>query len=119
MSRYFSRADLSWTRAIVPGGTEMDQSVIWEGGLGVGSAFYHMPKGMSIPEHTHPMWVQVTVLEGEMEVESEADGTVRIAAPGCYFVEPGDTHTELATKDALILVTHAAERPSGLGRDEA
>ena len=45
MSRYFSRADLSWTRAVVPGGTEMDQSVIWEGGLGVGSAFYHHAQG--------------------------------------------------------------------------
>jgi len=115
MSRYFKREEIRWATATVRGGTSMDKSVIWEGDFDVRSAFFRMPKGMSIPEHTHPKWVQVMVLEGEMKVETEQDGTVHMPAGGCYFVEPGDAHKETAVQDTLVLVTQAEDRPEYLG----
>ena len=50
------------------------------------------------------------VLEGEMEINTRANGSVRISEGGCYFVEPGDVHSELAIKDTLLLVTQAEDR---------
>jgi quercetin dioxygenase-like cupin family protein len=114
MSRYYQKDKLSWAQAPVRGGIDMEKSVIWEGDFNVRSAFFNMPVGMVIPEHTHPSWVQVMVVEGEMEVETEQDGVVRIAAGGCYFVEPGDTHKETAVCDTLVLVTQAEDRPEFL-----
>lgn len=91
----------------------MEKSVIWEGDFDLRSALFRLPAGMSIPTHTHPKWVQVMVLEGKMEIESEADGTVCIGAGGCYFVEPGDTHKESAVQDTLVLVTQGEDRDPG------
>ncbi len=92
----------------------MDKSVVWEGDYGTRSAFFRMPAGMKIPTHTHPKWVQVMVVEGAMEVETAEDGKVRIEAGGCYFVEAGDTHTETAITDSLVLVTQGEDRPEFL-----
>ena len=92
----------------------MDKSVVWEGDYDTRSAFFRMPKGMSIPEHTHPKWVQVMVVEGAIEVETAEDGKVRIEAGGCYFVEAGDTHMETAIEDSLVLVTQGEDRPEFL-----
>lgn len=111
MSSYFPKESLSWAKAPVRGGVDMDKSVIWEGDFDLRSAFFRMPEGMIIPTHTHPKWVQVMVLEGEMEVESEQDGIVRIGAGGCYFVEPGDSHRETAVEDTVVLVTQGEDRP--------
>lgn len=110
MSSYFPKEELAWSKAPVRGGVDMDKSVIWEGNFDMRSAFFRMPKGMSIPTHTHPKWVQVLVLEGEMAIESEEDGLIRITAGGCYFVEPGDSHKETATQDTLVLVTQGEDR---------
>lgn len=114
MSRYFPKEKLTWEQAPVRGGTVMDKSVVWEGDYDTRSAFFRMPKGMSIPEHTHPKWVQVMVVEGAIEVETAEDGKVRIAAGGCYFVEAGDTHMEKAVEDSLVLVTQGEDRPEFL-----
>lgn len=111
MSRYFKKESLSWVQSPVRGGTVMDKSIVWEGALDVRSAYFRMPAGMTIPKHTHPKWVQVTVLEGEMQVETEKDGVIRISAGECYFVEPGDSHTETAVRDTLVLVTQGEDRP--------
>lgn len=92
----------------------MNKSVVWEGDHDTRSAFFRMPKGMSIPTHTHPKWVQVMVLQGEMEVKADKEGNVRISQGGCYFVEPGDTHMETATEDTLVLVTQGEDRPDFL-----
>lgn len=114
MSQYFPKDKLAWTQAPVRGGTVMEKSTIWEGDFDTRSAFFRMPEGMRIPTHTHPKWVQVMVLEGEIKVESEQDGVVCIAAGGCYFVEPGDTHSEAALVDSLVLVTQGEDRPDFL-----
>ena len=114
MSRYFPKEKQSWEQASVRGGTVMDKSIVWEGDYDVRSALFRMPKGMGIPTHTHPKWVQVMVLEGEMEVETEQDGKITIAAGGCYFVEAGDTHKETALEDTLVLVTQGEDRPEFL-----
>ena len=58
------------------------------------------------------------VLEGEMEIKSEQDGTVRIAAERCYFVESGDSHIETALKDSLVLVTQGEDRSEFLHSDK-
>ncbi len=115
MSRYFSKDHLSWEQATVRGGTVMDKSVVWEGDYDTRSAFFRMSKGTNIPRHTHPRWVQVMVVEGAMEVESDEDGKVRIEAGGCYFVEAGDTHMETAVEASLLLVTQGEDRPEFLG----
>jgi quercetin dioxygenase-like cupin family protein len=117
MSQYFPKEKLSWTQASVRGGVDMEKSIIWEGDFNVRSAFFNMPAGMVIPEHTHPSWVQVMIVEGEMEIETEQDGVIRITAGGCYFVEPGDSHKETAVIDSLVLVTQAEDRPEFLPDD--
>ena len=114
MSQYFSKEKLSWIQAPVRGGTVMNKSVVWEGSFDIRSAYFRMPKGMSIPRHTHPKWVQVMVVEGEIEIEADEDALVKVSAGGCYFVEPGDTHTETALVDSLVLVTQAEDRPEVL-----
>jgi quercetin dioxygenase-like cupin family protein len=114
MSQYFPKEKQSWDQAPVRGGTVMDKSIIWEGDFDVRSAFFRMREGMTIPKHTHPSWVQVMVLEGEIEVETELDGTICIAAGGCYFVEPGDSHRETAIVETLVLVTQGEDRPEFL-----
>lgn len=111
MSYYYPKEKQSFEKAPVRGGVEMEKSIVWEGDFNLRSAFFRMPKGMAIPQHTHPLWVQVMVVEGAMEVETEQDGVVRIDAGGCYFVEPGDTHRETAVEDTLVLVTQAEDRP--------
>jgi quercetin dioxygenase-like cupin family protein len=111
MSKYFPKEKFSWAKAPVRGGTVMEKSVVWEGEFDIRSAFFRMPEGMAIPKHTHPKWVQVMVLDGEMQVENEQDGIVRITAGGCYFVEPGDSHQETAVQDTLVLVTQGEDRP--------
>jgi len=111
MSRYLLKENLSWEKAPVRGGTMMDKSVVWEGDYDVRSAFFRLPAGMNIPQHTHPKWVQVMVLEGAMAVETDKDGKVTVEAGGCYFVEAGDTHVETAVSDSLVLVTQAEDRP--------
>ncbi len=114
MSIYFSKEKLSWAKTPVRGGVDMEKSVIWEGDFDVRSAFFRLPEGMSTPKHTHPKWVQVMILDGEMEVESGPDGRVRIATGGCYFVEPGDTHKETAVRNTLVLVTQGEDSPKFL-----
>ena len=94
----------------------MEKSIVWEGDFDVRSAFFRMPRGMEIPEHTHPSWVQVIVVEGEMEITTKADGKVNVTAGGCYFIEPGETHTETAVQDTLVLVTQGEDRPEFLSR---
>lgn len=111
MTRYVTTKDMSWVQAPVRGGTVMEKCVIWEGEYDVRSAFFRMPEGMSIPQHTHPKWVQVMVLEGEIEVETAGNGKLRIGSGECYFVESGDTHVETALVDSLVLVTQAEDRP--------
>ena len=73
MARYFTKDTLSWEASTVLGGTVMNKSVVWEGDHDTRSAFFRMPKGMSIPTHTHPKWVQVMVLQGEMEVKADKE----------------------------------------------
>lgn len=104
------KEQLSWAPAPVRGGTVMEKSIVWEGDFDVRAAFFRMPRGMEIPEHTHPSWVQVMVVEGEMEITTKADAKVSVTAGGCYFVSPGETHTEMAVQDTLVLVTQGEDR---------
>ena len=117
MTRYVTASAMSWDKAPVRGGTVMEKCVIWEGEYDVRSALFRMPEGMSIPQHTHPKWVQVVVLEGEMEVATERDGKQRIKPGECYFVESGDTHIETALVDTLVLVTQGEDRPEFLNAE--
>jgi len=114
MSQYFPKEQRAWEQSAVRGGRIMEKSVVWEGAYDVRSAFFRMPQGMNIPTHTHPKWVQVMVLEGAMQVETQTDEKILIEAGGCYFVEAGDTHAETAIKDALLLVTQGEDRLDGV-----
>lgn len=118
MSQYFPKDQMTYESAPVRGETVMEKSVVWEGGYDTRSAFFRMPKGMRIPKHTHPRWVQVMVVEGAIEIESDDDGKVRIDAGGCHFVEAGDTHKERAIEDTLVLVAQGEDRPEFLDESE-
>jgi quercetin dioxygenase-like cupin family protein len=111
MTKYFAKEELSWVESAVRGGTIMRKSNIREGDFDIRSAYFRMPKGMIIPSHTHSSWVQVVVLEGQMQIETEDDGIVSVAAGGSYFVEPEETHIETAMEDTLVLVTQGEDRP--------
>lgn len=114
MSHYFLKEHLQWAQAPVRGGTVMSKSIVWEGQFDIRSAFFRMPKGMTIPRHTHPGWVQVMVVEGEMQIDTDDGERVLVAEGGCYFVEPGDSHIETALLNTLVFVTQAEDRPEFL-----
>jgi hypothetical protein len=46
-----------------------------------------------------------------MQVQAEGGPAHNFDAAGYYFVEPGDTHTETAVVDTLLLVTCEEDRP--------
>jgi quercetin dioxygenase-like cupin family protein len=46
-----------------------------------------------------------------MQVQADGEQPHTIDAGGAYFVEPGDTHTETAVEDTLLLVICEEDRP--------
>lgn len=115
MARYFTKQNRNWT-AVDVRGTSMDKMVLWNDGFDIQASLFRMTEGMVINRHTHQHWVQVVVLEGEMQVESEKDGAVRIPEGGCYLLEPGDTHSETAIRESVVLVTQLDDHPAYLSR---
>lgn len=109
MTKYLPTEDQRWNSIDVRGIT-MDACRLWEGDHNVESGLYRMPEGMTIPHHHHAHWCQVFVVSGTMEVRTDAEEVHAIAAGGYYFVEPGDTHTETALEDSLLLVICEEER---------
>jgi len=109
MSKYVNPEDQVW-KGIDVRGVTMEACRLWEGKYDVRSGLFRMPKGMEIPNHHHPYWVQVFVMAGKMEVKAEGEDTHTIVAGGYYFVEPGETHIETAVEDTLLLVVSEEER---------
>ena len=103
MSKYINIADQVWDNAEVEG-VNMDRCVLWDGRFDVFSGFFRMREGMRLPAHRHGKWVQILVLEGKMEVVLKGGRPRTVEAGGYYFVEPGDTHTETAVENTLLLV---------------
>ncbi|NND64884.1 MAG: cupin domain-containing protein [Gammaproteobacteria bacterium] len=99
-----------WSDTTVRGGTILQTSVVCEGRHGISSAYFRMAKGARIPTHHHPKWVQVMVIEGALNVQTEGQDNLTVKAGECYFVEPGETHTETALEDSLVLVTQDEDR---------
>lgn len=52
------------------------------------------------------------VVSGAMRVQAEGEQPHHINAGGYSFVEPGDTHTETALVDTLLLVICEQDRPA-------
>uniref|UniRef100_B8HYR7 Cupin 2 conserved barrel domain protein n=1 Tax=Cyanothece sp. (strain PCC 7425 / ATCC 29141) TaxID=395961 RepID=B8HYR7_CYAP4 len=109
MTKYVTTEDQRWQGIDVRGVT-MEACRLWEGDYNVRSGFFRMPKGMQVPMHHHPYWVQVFVMSGKLEVEAEGEEAHPIAAGGYYFVEPGESHVETAVEDTLLLVVSEEER---------
>jgi quercetin dioxygenase-like cupin family protein len=93
-------------------GIAMQACRLWEGDHNVESGLYRLPQGLTIPCHHHSTWCQVFVVSGAMQVQAEGDDAHHIDAGGYYFVEPGDTHTETALVDSLLLVICEEDRPA-------
>lgn len=110
MSRYIATDTRTWEPVDVRG-TVMEKCALWNDGFDVQSSFFRMPEGCVIRKHVHMQWVQVAVLEGEMQIESEQDGTVRLTAGGCYVMKPGEGHVETAVRDTVVLVTQLNRHP--------
>lgn len=109
MTQYHGGEELAWETVDVRG-AEMQKAVVWEGAHDVRSAFFRMPAGLEIPDHSHTKWVQVMVLEGVMRVEQRGVPPREISAGGVYFVTPGENHVETAVEDCLVLVTQGEDR---------
>lgn len=114
MTKYVTKADRTWAPVDVKG-TTMDKCVLWEGDYDTRAGLFRMPKGMTINEHTHSKWVQVMVLEGKLQIANEACKEQPISKGEYYFVEPGETHTEIAMEDTLVLVIQAEDRDGFAG----
>lgn len=110
MTRYVPTHAQQW-QPIDVRGIAMQACRLWEGDHNVESGLYRLPQGLTIPRHHHPYWCQVFVVSGEMRVQAEGHEAHCIDAGGYYFVEPGDTHTETAVVDTLLLVTCEEDRP--------
>ena len=110
MARYFTKEDRVWTTVDVRG-TAMDKAVLWADGYDIQSSLFRMTEGMVIERHTHQHWVQVVVLEGEMQVEADGEDIARIPVGGCYLLTPGDTHCERAVVESVVLVTQIDRHP--------
>ena len=89
----------------------MQSCRLWEGNYNVESGLYRMPQGTTIPSHHHVYWCQVFVVSGTMEVQADGEKPHLLAAGGCYFVEPGETHRETAVEDSVLLVICEEDRP--------
>ncbi|WP_058499279.1 cupin domain-containing protein [Legionella gratiana] len=109
MTKYVTIEDQQWQQIDVRG-VAMEACRLWEGNYNVRSGFFRMPKGMQIPIHHHDYWVQVFVMHGKMEVQAQGDDVHVITEGGYYFVEPGETHTETALEETLLLVVSEEER---------
>ena len=114
MTQYIDPSALQWQAVDIRGAT-ISKAVVFEGDYNVRSAFFRMPMGCEIPPHDHTKWVQVMVLEGRMKVKQDGEPDREIAAGGCYFVEAGETHVEIAVEDTLVLVTQGEDRPGVAG----
>lgn len=110
MTRYLPTREQQWHPIDVRGVT-MQACRLWEGGHNVESGLYRLPKGLTIPRHHHAGWCQVFVVSGAMRVQEDGDDPHSIDAGGYYVVEPGDTHTETALDDTLLLVICEEDRP--------
>ncbi len=104
MGHYLTKENRKWEPVDVRG-TMMDKAVIWGGGFDISSSLFRMSVGSVIKRHTHQHWVQVVVLEGEMQVDREEDGIVKVPAGGCYILTPGMTHEETALCETVVVVT--------------
>ena len=109
MTTYIDPSELDWTDVDVRSAT-MSKAVVFEGGYDVRSAFFRMPAGCAVPPHDHTKWVQVMVLEGQMRIEQDGQPDREVSAGGCYFVDAGETHVEVAVADTLVLVTQGEDR---------
>lgn len=110
VTTYIDPSALEWTEVGVRG-TTMCKAVVFEGDYDVRSAFFRMPAGCAIPAHDHTKWVQVMVLEGAMRISQDGEPDREVKAGGCYFIDAGETHVEVAVADTLLLVTQGEDRP--------
>lgn len=110
MTRYLPTQAQQWQPIAVRGVT-MQACRLWEGDHNVESGLSRLPQGLTIPRHHHPYWCQVFVVQGLMQVQEAGGALHRIDAGGFYFVEPGDSHSETALEDTLLLVICEEDRP--------
>ncbi|MFM7733645.1 MAG: cupin domain-containing protein [Cyanobium sp.] len=111
MTLYLPPEQQRW-QSIDVRGIPMQACRLWEGSHHVESGLYRLPAGLTIPSHHHPLWCQVFVVHGTMEVQADCDPQPHtIGAGGFYFVEPGDTHRETALADTTLLVICDDDNP--------
>ena len=85
-------------------GHDIPRCTLWDGGYGVHTAIVKMYKGMDLGTHKHETWVQVFILSGSMYCSR---GKLTCVAGDHYFVEPGESHTEVALEDSEVMIIKA------------
>ncbi len=125
MGIYITKSEMKWQDFSIPmtwdatvEAHEMiaQRCLVWEGKHGLYSALFRMPKGGTFAKHTHPSWIQTVVLDGQLKVETEKDGTRFVRSGECYIIEPGEVHTESSVEDSLVLITQPEYREEFLSK---
>ena len=97
-------------------GHAIPRCVLWDGGHGVHTSITKMHKGMDLGAHKHETWVQVMVLSGSLYCSR---GKLTCGPGDFYFVEPGESHVEVALEDDTeVLIVKAMpniQYPIGVG----
>ena len=57
------------------------------------------------------------VLEGQLKVETEKDGTRFVQAAECYIIELNEPHIKSAVEDSVVLITKPEDREEFLSRE--
>ncbi len=100
---------MNWDATVEAHEMISQRCLVWEGKYGMYSALFRMPKGGTFDKHTHPNWIQTVVLEGQLKVETEEDGTHFVRAGECYIIESDEPHIESAVEDSVVLITMAED----------
>lgn len=92
--------------------------IVFEGDFDIRSGFFRMPAGMTIPMHSHTTWVQVAVMEGEMQIETTQDSsttTPRLSPENLPAPNNGFFHPPLTWFDPAPFMLFSCRRPFARG----
>lgn len=101
--RYVANADRVFDANVVVG-HDIPRCTLWNGEHGVHTSIVKMHKGMDLGLHKHETWVQVFVLSGSLYC---SHGKLTCGPGDYYFVEPGETHVEIALEESEIMIIKA------------
>ena len=95
-----------------PGASGTDAPAAFPGDGGVRTVYRKMKSGEEATLTTDH-WLQVLVVDGAVEVDTEDSGPFVVRAGELYFLDSGVTHTERALEESLVIVTAGSAAAHG------